>query len=63
MGMGFWEDSVQEPPDDVLSTFHTLYKVPRVPLGETGSEANGVLSPFSLQTARGPPEYFYGSVY
>lgn len=37
---------MQEFPDDVLSKFHTLYKVLSMPLGETCSEANDTLSIF-----------------
>lgn len=53
---------MREFPDDFLSKFHTLYKVLRMPLGETCSEANGTLSVF-LTNCCGPPEYFCGSVY
>lgn len=51
---------MSELPDDVLSEFHTLCKVPRVPLGETGSEANCALSVFLTNCLRSS---FCGSVY
>jgi hypothetical protein len=53
----------RELPDGVLSKFQTLYKVPKEPLGKTGSEANDAVSIFSLQNAYGPLEHFCGSVY